>query len=143
MPDIYHDFPVNASGHRVFQAVSSPVGLDAWWTKNSWGTPEKGAEYKLRFGPDYDWRGRVTRAVPNKEFELEITVAHKDWVHTRVGFALSEKNGVTQVRFHHTGWPELNEHYRISSYCWAMYLRLMKRFVEIGEVTPYEKRLDV
>jgi len=29
-----------------------------------------------------------------------------------------------------------------SCYCWAMYLRLLARHVERGEVVPYEARLD-
>jgi hypothetical protein len=37
----------------------------------------------------------------------------------------------------------VSAHYRTSSFCWAMYLRLLKRYVEHGEVVPYEKRLDV
>ncbi|MBI3448600.1 MAG: hypothetical protein HY049_06775 [Acidobacteria bacterium] len=47
------------------------------------------------------------------------------------------------MRFHHTGWPTANEHWRVSCYCWAMYLRLMRRFIEHGETVPYEDRLDV
>ncbi|HMY76632.1 MAG TPA: SRPBCC domain-containing protein, partial [Blastocatellia bacterium] len=72
-----------------------------------------------------------------------ITVAMDDWMNARVGFRLEERDGATQVRFHHTGWPEASEHYRISSFCWAMYLRLLKRYVEFGEVVPYDQRLDV
>ncbi len=41
------------------------------------------------------------------------------------------------------GWHGSNEHYKTSTYCWAMYLRLMKRFVEHGDVVAYEKRLNV
>ena len=142
MADIFHHFPINASAQRVFQAVSTPAGLDAWWTKTSSGQPEKGAEYKLWFGPEYDWRATVSRCVSGKEFELELTSAMDDWRRTRVGFSLDEREGVTQVRFHHTGWPEANEHYRVSCFCWAMYLRLLKRYVEQGEVVQYEDRLD-
>ena len=35
-----------------------------------------------------------------------------------------------------------NEHWRISCYCWAMYLRLIRRYLEYGETIPYESRLD-
>jgi hypothetical protein len=56
---------------------------------------------------------------------------------------LDEKDGVTQGRFQHTGWPEANEHYSVLCYCWAMLLRLLKRYVEHGESTLYEDRLDV
>ena len=37
MPDIYHDFPIAADAQRVFDAISTPAGLDEWWTKRSKG----------------------------------------------------------------------------------------------------------
>jgi len=143
MVDITHHFPIKAEPGKVFQAVSTPAGLDAWWTKRSAGKPVEGAEYELWFGPEYDWRAVVSRCVPYAEFEFRMTGAQEDWLETRVRFLLDEKDGVTWVRFQHTGWPEANEHYSVSCYCWAMYLRLLKRYVEQGEVTPYEDRLDV
>jgi uncharacterized protein YndB with AHSA1/START domain len=143
MADIFHHFPIKAPAERVFQAVSAPAGLDQWWTKRSSGRPAPGAEYELWFGPAFDWRAVVSRCAPSAQFELEMTRAPEDWQDTRVGFALSEKDGVTQVRFHHLGWPDANEHFRVSCYCWAMYLRLLRLYVEHGEVVPYEQRLDV
>lgn len=143
MPDIVHDFPIKSPAKKIFQAISTPRGLDIWWTKESSGQAKEGAEYKLWFGPENDWRAAVSRCLPEKEFELEVVDAHEDWLYTRIGFLLIESNGVTQVRFHHTGSPVANEHYRVSCYCWAMYLRLLKRYVEFGEIAQYEKRLDV
>jgi uncharacterized protein YndB with AHSA1/START domain len=143
MPDIFHDFPIRAPAAKVFPVIATPPGLDTWWTVRSSGHPDLGAEYELGFGPGYDWSAIVTRCALNSEFELEFTQADPDWIGTRVGFSLAEKAAVTQVRFHHTGWPEANAHYRGSCYCWAMYLRLMKRFVETGEVVAYEIRLNV
>jgi hypothetical protein len=83
----------------------------------------------------------VTRCVPGEAFEIEIVRAGEDWTGTRVGSQLAE--GATRVRFHHVGWPKLNEHYHVSCSCWAMYLRVLKRYLEHGERVPYEKRLDV
>jgi uncharacterized protein YndB with AHSA1/START domain len=143
MPDILHDFPIQVTPDRVFQAVSTPRGLDDWWTKKSAGKPTEGAEFELWFGPEYDWRAKVSRCVPNLEFELHITRADADWLDSRVGFRLEDKGARTQVRFHHTGWPSANEHFRISSFCWAMYLRVLRRYLEHGEIVPYEERLDV
>jgi len=77
------------------------------------------------------------------EFELELTRADTEWVGTNVGFHLQATGGATQVRFHHTGWPDASEHYRISCYCWAMYLRILRRHLEHRESVPYERRLDV
>jgi uncharacterized protein YndB with AHSA1/START domain len=143
MADILHDFLIGAAPQRVFAAVSTPAELDTWWTMRSSGRAQLGATYELWFGPAYDWRARVTRCDADADFELEFGQSDRDWLGTRVGFRLDRHPHGTQVRFHHTGWPESNEHFRISSYCWAMYLRLLRRYVEEGEVVPYERRLDV
>jgi len=143
MADILQDFPIQAPLDRVFRAVSMPQGLDTWWTKRSAGSPQQGAEYALGFGPDYDWRARVTRFEPDSGFELEMVRADSDWLGTRVGLRLEPRDGATWVRFYHTGWPSLNDHYRITCHCWAMYLRILRRSLEHGESVPYEDRLDV
>ncbi len=142
MPDIVQLFSIKSGPDKVYDAVSTPSGLDAWWTKRCSGKPEEGGRYELSFGPGYDWRAVVSQCVPGRKFELRIVSAHEDWKGTRVGFALDEKKGATQVRFHHLDWPAANEHFQTSCYCWAMYLRLLKRYVERGEVVPYEQRLD-
>jgi len=142
MPDIVQELTVNVPPQRVFEAMATPQGLAHWWTKNSAGEPKQGAEYTLDFGPEYEWKGKVTRFTPDSAFELEMTKAHQDWMGTRVGCELGpEGKNSTRVRFYHTGWPEGNEHWRVSCYCWAMYLRIMRRFLEYGETVPYENRL--
>ena len=143
MAEIIHEFPVGSTPQRVFQTLATPEGLAQWWTKASTGRPQLGAEYLLKFGPGYDWAGEVTRYVPDSTFELKITRADSDWMGTRVGFELRAEDKSTRVRFYHTGWPTANEHWRVSCYCWAMYLRIMRRYVEHCEVVPYEERLEV
>lgn len=142
MADILQDFPIRAPVDRVFDAVSTSRGLNSWWTDACSGQPELGASYTLGFGPMYQWRAIVTRCETNVVFELTMAESDADWRNTRVGFALSPTDGGTQVRFTHLGWPEANEHYRISSHCWALYLRLLRRYVEHGEIVPYANRLD-
>ena len=141
MADILHDLPIVAPPAEVFSAISTPVGLNAWWTLDCEGTPAVGERYRLDFGPGYVWTGVVTVCRPSSSFELEIRDAMPDWEGTRVGFALDATDTATKLRFSHTGWPEVNAHLRTSSYCWAMYLRIMKRWVEEGEVVAYPDRL--
>ena len=79
----------------------------------------------------------MTSMVPGREFELLMTKAHNDWKGSRVRVKLSEtKPGVTRVHFYHRGWPEANEHWRFSNTCWALYLRVLRRNAEFGEVVP-------
>jgi uncharacterized protein YndB with AHSA1/START domain len=143
MPDIVLDLPIRAPLAEVLRAVSTPEGLDQWWTDRSEGTPTTGSPFRLCFGPEYDWRAVVRTFDAAGAFELEITEAEADWTGTRIGFSLSAVEGVTHVSFRHTGWSAVNEHYRVSCYCWAMYLRVLKRHLEAGEVIPYADRLDV
>lgn len=144
MSDILHDFPVAAPRTRVFEAVATPRGLDQWWTLTSKGAAERGAEWEFFFDAQYDWRGKVTRVEADRLIEWEITRADADWSSTRVAIELSDHpGGLTWVRFAHTGWREAGEHFRISSYCWAMYLRVLKNWVQRGETVPYDRRLEV
>jgi hypothetical protein len=85
----------------------------------------------------------VTKCVADREFELDMTRASPDWLGTKVGFRLTPSEDGTAVQFYHSGWRQANEHMRTSSFCWAMYLRILKRFLEHGEIVPYERRLHV
>jgi uncharacterized protein YndB with AHSA1/START domain len=143
MPDIHHDFPIAASREKVFELLSSPEGLAKWWTLDSDGTPGEGEVYQLGFGPGYAWEGVLRVYDPPTRIVWELTTADPDWLGTRVGFELEEVPAGTQVRFTHSGWPEANEHYRTSNMCWAMYLRILRRHIEFGEVVPYLERLSV
>jgi hypothetical protein len=73
-----------------------------------------------------------------------MTEAHPDWMGTRIGCELiAEGPELTRVRFYHAGWPQANAHWRVSCFCWAMYLRILRRHLEYGEEVEYERRLDV
>lgn len=143
MPDILHRLPIGAPAARVFDALTTPAGLNEWWTLESDGVAEPGATYRLDFGPGYRWTATIAAVDPPRWIEWEMTGADVDWTGTRVGARLTERDGRTLVDFYHAGWRHANEHYRTSSCCWAQYLRILRRFLEHGERVPYDVRLDV
>ncbi len=140
MHDILHDLWVEAKPIEVFKAISTPKGLDSWWTKKSAGSPEMGAEYELFFGEDYDWRAEVIKSSQPNVLEWKMTKSDEDWHNTAIGFEILKEDKFSHVKFHHKGWKEANDHFRRSNYCWATYLRLLKRYIEHGEFVPYEHR---
>ena len=140
MPDIFHTLSIKASPPKVFEAISTAQGLSSWWTKESTGNPGLNEQYSLFFAPEYDWLANVSLYKENHVFELQLTKAMDDWLDTRVGFILKEADGLTKLSFYHMGWHEQSEHFCISSYCWAMYLRHLKRYVELGVFVPYDQR---
>jgi hypothetical protein len=58
MADIIHEFFVNASPTRGFEIFSTAERLNRWWTKEASGEPKLNAEFRLYFGPGYDWRAQ-------------------------------------------------------------------------------------
>lgn len=143
MANIFHNFPICSSIDKVFDAISTPNGLDKWWTKTSLGRVAIGETFHFQFDPGYNWTAVVSKCIPNKEFELTIQNSDDDWKDSRVGFRLTKKQNITEVQFYHTDWKEENEHFRISNFCWAMYLRILKRYLEFGEFVQYADRLNV
>jgi uncharacterized protein YndB with AHSA1/START domain len=143
MANIFHTFTIKVTAEKVFEGITTCKGLDNWWTKSSEASLELGGVYTLYFGPEYNWKAIVRKYDTSSVFELQFIDAEADWLGTKVGFLLTQKENKTTVEFYHTDWPELNEHFKISSYCWAMYLRILKRYLEFDEIVAYEKRLSV
>ena len=138
--DIYHDFIINASINKVYAAISEPEHLINWWPLKCSGKPVVGEEYNFYFTPEYDWYAKVIKVAFSNQFYLKMTKADQDWNSTTFGFDLDEVDNKVQVKFHHIGWPERNDHFRRSSFCWAMLLKGLKDYIEKGKIIPFEER---
>lgn len=138
---IYHNLIIKATPSQVFEAVSAPKHLDNWWTLKSSGEPEVKAVYNLNFTDRYDWYCEVSQCELNKSFHLKMTKSDADWNPTTFGFDLEEREGEqTYLRFFHKDWPKENDHYKFSSFCWAMLLKGLKEYLEKGIIVPFDER---
>ncbi len=140
MPDILHQFPISVPSASVFKAFTSPVGLNAWWTLEADGIPERDSIYHLYFGPQYDWQAKVTHVVADRELTWSVVRAMEDWMPTRFGFALASTDGGTCVRFFHSGWKVASDHFAVTNFCWGQLLMGLKIYLESGRVIPFEQR---
>jgi uncharacterized protein YndB with AHSA1/START domain len=143
--DIEHELVVAAPIERVFESFSTAAGLNSWWTSTASAEPWPNGRFTFGFGPEYQWAGiaRVFDAPRAIEWEMTETAPMADWLGTRVGARLSPEGDSTRLHFYHRGWPTASAHHRISSFCWATYLRLLARYRTSGEVIPYERRNDL
>ncbi|WP_440120615.1 SRPBCC family protein [Tenacibaculum sp. Ill] len=138
---VYHNFPIKELSNKVFKAITNPGDLVHWWPLKCSGVPELGAEYNFFFGEPYNWYGEVVKYKKNESFYIKMTKSDEDWNPTTFGFDLFEKDeGVTWVHFFHKGWVEQNNHFKHSSYCWALLLNGLKSYVEKGIIIPFEER---
>ena len=141
MHTIFHDFWINASKEKVFEAISTPKGLNNWWTLHCSGEPGLNEEYNFYFTEEYNWFAVVSKFKENNEIEFKMTEAMEEWLPTRFGFILSEeKPNITTVQFYHTNWKDASKEFRVASFCWASLLGQLKQYLEEGIITPFEKR---
>ncbi|MEQ8302695.1 MAG: SRPBCC domain-containing protein [Cyclobacteriaceae bacterium] len=138
--NIYHSFAVKASPEKVFDAVSLPEQLVQWWPLKCSGKPVYGETYNFYFGEKYDWLGKVVKCEPSKSFHIKMTKSDADWNPTSFGFDLEIMKEGVRLNFFHSNWPSCNQHFKHSSYCWALLLNGLKDYVEKGTVVPFEER---
>lgn len=62
---IFHDLTIQVSPDKVFDAITSPEGLNKWWTQKAEGQPKVGTIYQFYFAPEYDWRAKLIRCQAN------------------------------------------------------------------------------
>ena len=143
--DIEHELVVAAPIGRVFDCFSTADGLSAWWPNSALADPTVGGVYHFDFDAVHQWSGvlRVFDAPSSIEWEMTDTSPMPDWLGTRVGARLTAEGAHTRLHFYHRGWDGVTPHSRISSFCWATYLRLLARYCTTGEVLPYERRDDL
>lgn len=141
MQTIYHDFVIDVPREKVFEAVSTPEGLNNWWTLRCKGKPGLKEKYNLYFSEEYDWFANVSKFEENEVIEFSMTDAMDEWLPTQFGFILKKENADhTYVQFYHENWKEVSQEFRIASYCWANLLRQLKQYLEKGIITPFEER---
>ncbi|MNI27986.1 hypothetical protein D3C76_64110 [compost metagenome] len=99
LPDIRHSITLNASAAKVWEAVSTPEGLSAWFMPGDI-KPEIGYEFHLEAGPFGQSPCKVTLVDPPHRLSFNWG---KDWTLT---FELVEKEGKTEFTVIHGGWSE-------------------------------------
>jgi uncharacterized protein YndB with AHSA1/START domain len=140
MHSIYHDFIINSSKEKVFNAFTTPNHLNNWWTLKSSGKPFLDEVYNLNFTHEYNWFAKVTEVELNQKFYLSMTISSDDWQSTTFGIALENHQNGTLVKFTHKGWKTINDEFRNTSFCWAILLNDLKNYLEKGTVIPFEER---
>ena len=140
MYSIYHDLVISASKEKVFEGFTSPIHLNNWWALKSSGNPVLDSEYNLNFTDEYNWFCKVSKVQANKYFHLIMTTSSEDWQNTTFGIELEELKNGTLLKFSHLGWRNCNAEFRNSSFCWAILLNGLKKYLEEGLIIPFDKR---
>ncbi len=137
---IFHQLVVKSNISDVFNAVSLPKELENWWPLKCSGHPNLIETYNFNFTDEYDWYAKVSSVKQNEHIHYKLTKSDTDWNPTSFGFDLKETDNGILIDFWHKDWEKPNDHFRHSSFCWAMLLNGLKNYLEKQIIIPFEKR---
>jgi len=135
MADIRHNVVIKATPEKVYQAVTTQEGLEAWWCKDTTAKPEAGFVNIFIFGKYYN-EMKVADLVPNKRASWECINSIEEWIGTGISFDLEEKNGNTLLRFTHGNWKAVTDIFAACNYDWASFMKSLKSYCETGTGQP-------
>src|SRR5437870_2837931 len=95
---IKHLFHINAPKEKVYEALTTILGLSNWWTVETSGDSSLGNEIEFKFGELGRNKMKVIALNQNESVEWECTGGPPDWIGTRLTFTLDENIDKTRVR---------------------------------------------
>ena len=144
MPDILHKVGIRSSSlNDAYNALTTLVGLSAWWTTDTQGESKVGSVLRFRFGSGgFDMK--VLELHPAKRVLWQVVDGPEEWIGTTIGFDLEQRGDWTIVFFKHAGWKQPVEFMHHCSTKWAVFLLSLKSLLETrkGGPWPNEIKLD-
>jgi uncharacterized protein YndB with AHSA1/START domain len=152
---IRHEVWINADKKKVFEAITSRKGLDAWWGKALTAEPELDYVVEFDHGLGELLRMRITDLIPDERvtwrclsdysepgqpgsewlghrlhFELETgrDDPNSEWLRDRL--ELNTGDSFTVLNFRHTGWDSDARWFAFCNYSWGVTLQGLKRYCE-------------
>jgi hypothetical protein len=135
-------FSVDQTPSEVFDAVTNVRG---WWSEEiEGGTAQLNDEFVYHYKDVHRCKMRLTDVVRGKrmvwlvlENHFGFTQDQTEWTGTEICFAISAKDGQTEVRFTHQGLVPEHECFEVCSKAWGFYINgSLRSLITAGEGEP-------
>ena len=147
MATVTHEIHAKVDPKKAYEAVSTPAGLRAWWTRAAKVDPKVGGEAEFRFSQgNAAMTFRIDELKPGKGVKMTCVRTndkpggHVDkWVGTVLEFQVEPAgHGETVVRIVHGGWDDgvPKESLAATQGGWAHFGGSLKQYLETGTGTP-------
>jgi len=132
MTDLYHQITIEAATERVFAALATQEGLQAWWTEDSVFEARPGGMAEFGFWErSVVFRMRVDELDPPHRLVWSCVNGPPDWVGTTLSFELATlEAGKTQVSFLHTDAHSAAKAIAERNTTWGCLMRQLKHHLE-------------
>ena len=140
MPDLLHRIQIGAPPEKVFKALTEADGLSSWWTGDVEAEPKVGSVAIFGFSNRATvFRMKVVEFEPNRRVVWECLGDWPQWVDTRLTWALSEKNGGTELNFTHANWKSTDGVFADCNSTWGALMYRIRDYVEGKKPGPLFK----
>ena len=134
---IYHLLKIKVfDPEEVYDALTTDIGLSAWWTTTTEAKPEVESHTVFHFSEEYQKTMRVVELLPNRRVLWECVEGDVQWLGTTIAFEIEPVAGGIELRFYHAGWEAETELFGHCNYQWAVYLQSLKSYLETGKGRP-------
>ena len=131
MSNISHLIRINANTTDTFRAITSSEAISKWFTDTECDRWEAGSTVT--------WFGETDMTITDYKDD-ECVSLHVNrgggWDGTDIRFSVEADADGTIVRFDHSAWDAVTDHFRDCSMSWAYFLESLKQYVETGIGTP-------
>ena len=128
---------IQASPDAVFDALTTPSGLTAWWTGAA-GSGETGGELRFSMNAPDPLVVHVDQATRPTSVQWTVTECtfEPDWVGTRPTFTITPVAGASELEFRHHGLTAALDCIDMCTRSWDHYMVSLRDYVETGHGSP-------
>ncbi len=133
-----HIIGAKATKQAMFQAISTPEGLEQWWASSAKGVPQVGETLELDFAGMTTLRFRYDEILKPNRLVLTCIEGFQAWQGTVLTHEVEERDA--QIFLTHTHSHIDSQDIDALTYFntkWTVYLLSLKRYLEEGQGTPF------
>lgn len=144
MQGIHHRLVIETTAANLFEALTDPARLAAWWAPVS-GGGELGGVLIFMFGPNGEHKVGMRVDVLQQSARVQWTCVEGPWVDVgHFEFLIQADERGVVLEFHHDGWPEVDGNYMHCNAKWGFFLvSSLKPYLEGGAGLPHPQDPDI
>lgn len=128
MPDMLHEVTINATPDAVYDALTTPEGLSAWWTDD---VAVSGEQADFGFGNRTTmFRMRLETLERPSHVVWHCVGDPDEWRDTRLVWHINGDGPITTVRFAHRNWVSDAGIFAMCNSTWGTLMWRLRDYVE-------------
>jgi uncharacterized protein YndB with AHSA1/START domain len=134
MAELRHLVRINATPDRVYAAVGTQAGMRSWWTADTRMDETVGGKAEFGFEKGQTvFRMTIDKLDPGRCVIMRCHGDQPEWNGTTLTWDIIEDDGMTVLRFVHSGWREVTDFCTGCNSMWGNLMYRLKDSVE-GQV---------